>query len=252
MLTITPEASHAIRGILAASDAPDGSMFRISPQGQDGTGARARPGRVGDRRPPRPMTRSSRGRRSLICVEPSAAVHARGQAARGDQMVGDQVSFSIGEQRSGRTLDLLSRRFGQPVDSRAVGAGVSWAHGISADRRDHFGGSHCGGGAPGGGRGAAPPGDGARAHLSEGDRTRRRHPGRDPAARARGDHPARRAAQRALSLRRAGHPPVRLRRGPHPALGPTWRELDLAEIALARAADRRGLPILAICRGAQA
>src|SRR5258708_6751613 len=32
---------------------------------------------------------------------------------------------------------------------------------------------------------------------------------------------------------------------PHPALGPTWRELDLAEIALARAADRRGLPILA-------
>ena len=39
---------------------------------------------------------------------------------------------------------------------------------------------------------------------------------------------------------------------PHPALGPTWRELDLAEIALARAADRRGLPILAICRGAQA
>jgi putative glutamine amidotransferase len=39
---------------------------------------------------------------------------------------------------------------------------------------------------------------------------------------------------------------------PHPALGPTWRELDLAEIALARAADRRTLPILAICRGAQA
>jgi putative glutamine amidotransferase len=39
---------------------------------------------------------------------------------------------------------------------------------------------------------------------------------------------------------------------PHPALGPTWRELDLAEIALARAADQRGMPILAICRGAQA
>jgi putative glutamine amidotransferase len=39
---------------------------------------------------------------------------------------------------------------------------------------------------------------------------------------------------------------------PHPALGPTWRELDLAEIALARTADRRALPILAICRGAQA
>jgi putative glutamine amidotransferase len=39
---------------------------------------------------------------------------------------------------------------------------------------------------------------------------------------------------------------------PHEDLGPTWRELDLAEIALARAADRRQLPILAICRGAQA
>jgi putative glutamine amidotransferase len=39
---------------------------------------------------------------------------------------------------------------------------------------------------------------------------------------------------------------------PHSALGPTWRELDLAEIALARAADRRRLPMLAICRGAQA
>lgn len=39
---------------------------------------------------------------------------------------------------------------------------------------------------------------------------------------------------------------------PHEALGPTWRELDLAEIAVARAADRREVPILAICRGAQA
>jgi putative glutamine amidotransferase len=38
----------------------------------------------------------------------------------------------------------------------------------------------------------------------------------------------------------------------HPALGPTWRELDHTEIAIARAADKRELPILAICRGAQA
>ncbi|HEX6116777.1 MAG TPA: gamma-glutamyl-gamma-aminobutyrate hydrolase family protein, partial [Solirubrobacterales bacterium] len=35
-------------------------------------------------------------------------------------------------------------------------------------------------------------------------------------------------------------------------LGPTWRELDVAELAVAREADVRGLPILAICRGAQA
>lgn len=34
-------------------------------------------------------------------------------------------------------------------------------------------------------------------------------------------------------------------------LGPTWPEIDRFELALARGADARGLPILAICRGAQ-
>jgi putative glutamine amidotransferase len=38
----------------------------------------------------------------------------------------------------------------------------------------------------------------------------------------------------------------------HPELGPIEPELDRFELALARAADQRGLPILAICRGAQA
>jgi putative glutamine amidotransferase len=41
-------------------------------------------------------------------------------------------------------------------------------------------------------------------------------------------------------------------RGPdHEALGPTEPALDAFELALARAADARGLPILAICRGLQ-
>jgi putative glutamine amidotransferase len=38
---------------------------------------------------------------------------------------------------------------------------------------------------------------------------------------------------------------------PHPELGPTEPEVDLFELGLVRAARRRGLPILAICRGMQ-
>jgi len=37
----------------------------------------------------------------------------------------------------------------------------------------------------------------------------------------------------------------------HPHLGPTWPELDRFELALAARADARGLPVLAVCRGAQ-
>ncbi len=37
----------------------------------------------------------------------------------------------------------------------------------------------------------------------------------------------------------------------HAELGPTEREMDAFEMALVRAADRRGMPILAICRGLQ-
>jgi putative glutamine amidotransferase len=38
---------------------------------------------------------------------------------------------------------------------------------------------------------------------------------------------------------------------PHPELGPTEPRLDAFELALARAADERDMPILAICRGMQ-
>jgi putative glutamine amidotransferase len=39
---------------------------------------------------------------------------------------------------------------------------------------------------------------------------------------------------------------------PHPELGPTEPRVDAVELALVRAADRRKLPILGICRGMQA
>src|SRR5215212_8789073 len=38
----------------------------------------------------------------------------------------------------------------------------------------------------------------------------------------------------------------------HPELGPTEPALDAFELALARAADRRAIPLLGVCRGAQA
>ncbi len=96
MLTITPEASQAIRGILAASDAPDGSMFRISPQGQDGTA----PGpalAVSVTESPMPDDQIVEGEEVAVCVEPSAAAMLDDKELDA-QVVGEEVNFRIGEQ----------------------------------------------------------------------------------------------------------------------------------------------------------
>jgi Fe-S cluster assembly iron-binding protein IscA len=96
VLTITPEASQAIRGILAASEAPDGAMFRISPEGQDGTA----PGpslavSVIESAPPDDQI--VQGEDVAVCVEPSAAAMLEDKELDA-QIVGEQVNFSIGEQ----------------------------------------------------------------------------------------------------------------------------------------------------------
>jgi Fe-S cluster assembly iron-binding protein IscA len=96
VLTITPEASQAIRGILAASDAPDGSMFRISPQGLNGTA----PGpslAVSVTDNPPPDDQIVEGEQVTVCVDPSAAAILDDKELD-VQVVGEQVNFSIGEQ----------------------------------------------------------------------------------------------------------------------------------------------------------
>jgi iron-sulfur cluster assembly protein len=95
VLTITPEASQAIRGILAASDAPDGSMFRIAPQGQDGTG----PGTglaISLTDSPPPEDEIVEAEEVAIAVEPTAAAVLEDKELDA-RVEGEQVSFSIGE-----------------------------------------------------------------------------------------------------------------------------------------------------------
>jgi Fe-S cluster assembly iron-binding protein IscA len=96
VLTISPEASHAIRGILDASDAPDGSMFRISPQPTDG----ASPGAglvVSLTDAPPPDDQIVQGDEVAVSVEPTAAVMLDDKQLDAT-VIGDQINFSIGEQ----------------------------------------------------------------------------------------------------------------------------------------------------------
>jgi Fe-S cluster assembly iron-binding protein IscA len=96
VLTITPEASHAIRGILDASDAPDGSVFRIAPQGQDGSA----PGSgllISVTDAPPPDDEIVEGDDVEVAVEPTAAAMLDDKKLDAT-VVGEQINFSIAEQ----------------------------------------------------------------------------------------------------------------------------------------------------------
>ena len=73
-----------------------------------------------------------------------------------------------------------------------------------------------------------------------------------PPLASRPDRAAARPSQRRAALRRPRPRPGGLRARDPPRARPTEPQLDAFEVQLAREADARGLPILGICRGAQA
>jgi Fe-S cluster assembly iron-binding protein IscA len=96
VLTISPEASHAIRGILDASDVPDGSMFRISPQvGDDASPGASLVVSVVDTPPPDDQI--VEGDEVAVSVEPTAAAILDDKQLDAN-VTGEQVSFTIAEQ----------------------------------------------------------------------------------------------------------------------------------------------------------
>jgi Fe-S cluster assembly iron-binding protein IscA len=96
VLTITPEASQAIRGILAASEAPDGSMFRIAPQAENGTAPG--PGlMLSVIESPPPGDQIVEGEEVSVSVEPTAAALLDDKELDAS-VIGEQVNFSIADQ----------------------------------------------------------------------------------------------------------------------------------------------------------
>lgn len=90
MLTITPRASEAIRGILASEGVPEGAVLRISPQPEVGLAVS-----VIDSPPAEDQI--VEGDRVEIAVEPTAARDLEDKAL--DATVDDgQVNFLIEEQ----------------------------------------------------------------------------------------------------------------------------------------------------------
>jgi iron-sulfur cluster assembly protein len=90
MLTITPQAAEAIRGVLAAENVPDDSVFRITSQPEAGLV-------VAVTDSPEPDDQIVEGDEVEICVEPTAA-RMLDDKELDATVSGEQVNFSIGEQ----------------------------------------------------------------------------------------------------------------------------------------------------------
>jgi iron-sulfur cluster assembly protein len=90
MLTITPQASEAIRGVLAGEDVPSDSVFRITSQPESGLV-------VSVTDSPEPDDQIVEGDEVEVCVEPTAAQMLDDKELDAT-VAGGQVSFSIGEQ----------------------------------------------------------------------------------------------------------------------------------------------------------
>jgi Fe-S cluster assembly iron-binding protein IscA len=96
VLTISAEASQAIRGILDASDVPAGSMFRISPQDTNGASPGALMVTLIEAPPPEDQIVEGEDEVS-VAVEPTAA-ELLDDKQLDATVVGEEVNFSIGDQ----------------------------------------------------------------------------------------------------------------------------------------------------------
>jgi Fe-S cluster assembly iron-binding protein IscA len=90
MLTITPQASEAIRGVLASENVPEGSVLRISPQPEAGLV-------VSVTDSPQPDDQIVEGDEVEVCVEPTAAQMLEDKELDATVAEGE-VSFSISQQ----------------------------------------------------------------------------------------------------------------------------------------------------------
>ena len=90
MLTVTPDASEAIRGILAQDQVPDGSLVRISPEANKGLS-------IALVQAPEPDDQVIEAEGVEICVEQSAA-EVLDDKELDASSAGGNVAFSIAPQ----------------------------------------------------------------------------------------------------------------------------------------------------------